>query len=233
MRRTALLMSLLSSVAWAQSADDGFSAPPLLEAEVPQAEGPPIQPSPWPGERADAAGSGAPAAEVQAAPSDSQPPTRYQRRLTAGPLPLIVGVLALEYEHVINERFTVYAGPRVGLANGIGVGGSVGGRYFVNGAAPAGLWFGPELFGDIFYQQKQMTGGTSTTRNLTALAIAMAGYTHIMDSGVTLSGGGGVGMGWADWFHSGPGAGSLAPQGANYVGVIPTLAVHLNAGYAF
>ena len=69
--------------------------------------------------------------------------------LTVDPLTLAIGFAHLQVERAIGDRFSLYATPSLRLYDGIlvdvngpyrGLGGEVGGRFFLRGEAPEGVW---------------------------------------------------------------------------------------------
>src|SRR5215211_5435863 len=76
-----------------------------------------------------------------------------RNRLTLGPVPLLLGWVAVEYERAISDRFSLVLGPQIrppgrGLLFGLeGRGARVvlGSRFFLTGRAPHGSWLGTEI----------------------------------------------------------------------------------------
>lgn len=128
--------------------------------------------------------------------------------VTVAPLSLLGGNLGLEYERVVAPKVTLFAGPSLTFSSGLlsflgvssfGFGAHAGGRYFLTGDAPSGLWLGPQLsFNAATVSATASSGADSQDISMSTFgfnALAMVGYTWITDSGVDISIGAGGGYG--------------------------------------
>lgn len=213
-RLVVVAAALTATVASAQSAEEALlPPPPMVEAE-------PVA---------------APSTEVRSERPAPNEKVQRLNRLTWGPLVGPGGAVALEYERAVTEKLSLFVGPRVGFLGGVGVGGSTGARFFLAGSpAPTGVWFGPEFYFDYFTSRTVVNGSPFAKQDLTAVMLAMLGYTWTHEKGFTASVGAGAGAGWADWQRSGLVVnGNIFTDSGSFRGVIPSLALHANLGYAF
>lgn len=213
-RFAVVAAALTATVAVAQPADEApLPPPPIVEAEL----------------------ETAPSQQVRSERPTPNEPAQRLNRLTWGPLVGPGGVLAMEFERAVTEKLSLFVGPRVGSLSGFGIGGSTGARFFLgNSTAPTGVWFGPEFYFDYFTRRSELNGSPIAQEDLTAVMLAMLGYTWTHERGFTASIGGGAGAGWADWQRSGLNVpGSVLSNTGSFRGIIPSLAVHANLGYAF
>ena len=132
--------------------------------------------------------------------------------LQVDPLTTAIGFVHLQIERVLNDRWSMYAGPHLRLFDSLiddkvepytGVGVEVGLRYFIHGTAPAGLW---SQFRGVAARLLTDKAGGSTA--LGGYGSALLGYTAIFSRRWVLAGGLGVqylhyriaGMGPKMWF---------------------------------
>lgn len=157
------------------------------------------------------------------------PAEHFLNRVTLGPASLIVGALTLEYERAVGPTLSVFVGPRLEYSGDLvipgvrpnGIGGSVGLRYYRDGEAPSGFWFGPELYG----MAKRPLDSDPNDRSDTVLGLLMLGYTFVGQGGFTFSIGGGAGGGYI-WAKE-------ADTLVRLHGAVPGFGFQSNLGWAF
>ena len=114
--------------------------------------------------------------------------------LQVDPLTTALGLVHLQVERALGERFSLYAGPNLKLFDGIiadpdepsitGVGLEMGLRWFFSPGAPEGGWVLVRGVGALLQTRDDSQPGGYIS--------ALAGYTWIFDGWLVLSGGGGV-----------------------------------------
>lgn len=210
----AVPLALLSTVSAAQEGDASTTPPPIVDT-----------PQPASSVRADAS--------TETSVDDG----RRLNRLTVGPLTVFAGAVTVEFERALTDKISVYGGPRVGFT-GLGLGGSVGARFFPleQGLAPNGLWVGPEVFAEYARQSGTLNNVRFASSGVKAFLLAMVGYTHTLDMGLTFTVGGGAGAGYAKsegtTVTTSP-TGQVTSTPVNTSGLAPSLAVNANIGWAF
>jgi hypothetical protein len=158
----------------------------------------------------------------------SAQPQGRMNRITLGPGTLLVGAITMEYERALNERISVFAGPRITPwdgdiiqpTRGLALGGSAGVRFYESGRALSGTWSGVEVHANY---QSSYRGSFGTEHNRTAVALYMVGDSYVAPSGFTLTVGCGAGVGVEDATSSQL---RLGP-------VIPSVGFNFNLGWAF
>jgi hypothetical protein len=166
--------------------------------------------------------------------------SRRRNRLTFGPLPLVLGLIPIEYERAVTDRLSVVGGvvpiPWSGILSLVGiymkgVRGNIGGRFFPFAAsAPAGVWVGGELIGEVAHVEAYIEAKSEDYRWGFG-ALVTGGYTAILASGFTMSAGvgGGVRRAWRHDVVTTSGELSPRPLGVT----LPEFAVHANIGWAY
>jgi len=159
-------------------------------------------------------------------------PARLMNRVTLSPLSLLGVALSVEYERVVNEGLSVFVGPSFFGSGFITqplmgfsfFGGSVdaGLRIFPAGAAPSGFWVGPQARVLMAAISDPIINATGYIGSL----VATAGYTSVSRNGLTLSAGGGLGLGYGLQVDPTTGVMSGPELG-------PMAALHFNLGWAF
>jgi hypothetical protein len=113
------------------------------------------------------------------------------------------GVYNVEYERALGDRWSVTAGLTGFYANGTpfdasirsrGLGGNLGARYYVTGAAPQGLF--AAAFLRAFYVSLEAEGGME--EGPTAGGGAMVGYAHLFWKRLHVSAAAGAHVIWGD-----------------------------------
>lgn len=207
------------------SSDPLEGTPPGGPATPPQKTQPPTRRGSSPREDAE-----------HAPPPPVVSPKRLNR-ITTGPLSVLAVPLlgiSLEYERALTEKVSLFAGPRGGVLLLPHLSLSIGARYFPVGkdVAPAGFWFGPELWSGYTGRSLQELGNFVIEEFL----LGMVGYTLIYPNGFTMSFGAGIGGGAR--ITGGSGLGNfnfnfIGNTSRDRVTFTPSLAAHFNLGYAF
>lgn len=240
--KAAVLVLFVATHAFAQAAEESqiTAPPPPPETDSPAA---PPAPAPESGPAPAAAPAPAPAgSDAFSSEIEELALHRATQRVSVGPLFILFGVLPVEYERALTDKLSLFAGTTlsyVWLAEVFGVRSMgatlhLGGRYFPMEAAqaPAGFWVGTELDGGFTRSTGTLTGGQSPTSQINGNAIALGGvatvgYTYIGESGLSFSGGGGLGVQYRIV------TGSLASSPLAPSGIGPALRLHANVGYAW
>ncbi len=143
--------------------------------------------------------------------------------VSVDPLTTALGFVHVQVEHRVGPRVSIYAGPSLRLYDGVlpaihgpylGLGGELGVRGFVVGAAPEGAW--------VMVRGVLARVSTESPRHAAAVGgytSGLVGYTGILGPGLVLSGG--LGVSWFDY--------GVLDWGVH--GVLP--AAHTNIGWAF
>lgn len=104
---------------------------------------------------------------------------------------------AVEYERAVDPKVTIFVGPAAfvaySTANGVdrselGLGGTIGARFFVSGLAPEGLFVGPLLTASY----STVREGAERRHGMRITSGAMIGYTWIFANAFDLSLGAGA-----------------------------------------
>lgn len=180
------------------------------------------------------AASPAASVSVSSAHSEMEAP---KNRITVAPVPLLFGWMSVEYERAITPRLSLVVGPQLqpgftllrshGIHQGARV--SLGGRYFLTGHAPFGVWTGLEVVPT--YEQTSIPGERylwRTTRAITGLGTFGASLRFGLFTG---SAGLGLGGGFMDQ-NLPSNVRANYPAILSHRGFYPALSGHLNVGMA-
>ncbi|MCA9562752.1 MAG: DUF3575 domain-containing protein [Myxococcales bacterium] len=161
---------------------------------------------------------------AESAPVDDRP----LNTITIDPLPLIFGVLSLEYERAVAPAVSIYAGPSINFGTSVddpdsafGLGLDMGARFFPWGKAPEGFFIAAD-FGVAYASATD--GETDTSASAVAYAVGGSiGYTFLIADVFDLSLG--VGAQYADFEIK------VANDSIGFSGVLPTLRLALGAAF--
>jgi hypothetical protein len=110
--------------------------------------------------------------------------------------------LGLEAEYLLTSQLSVYAEPQILIGfriPGFGLSARVGGRYYFDNTANAGLWAGGDFGPSALF--------ASGTTYIGFRVVGEAGYTFLFGESFSLALGGGVAIIPSDWFVGLPGIG--------------------------
>ena len=156
--------------------------------------------------------------------------------LTINPLPLVLGMVALEYERATSENLSLYVAPSYwSLSFGSGddefgfasYGLGIGARYFMSGVAPEGFWVAPGI--DIGFASAEWRGveGSGVGFGIGA----QLGYTWILGDVFDISLGLGAQYASNEVEVEVDEAGIKETQTNGYSGVSPTLRFAIGAAF--
>jgi hypothetical protein len=170
-------------------------------------------------------------ASTTSAPSDATA-GGPQQVIYVGPLSLVGGTIAWEYERAIGEKTSVAFGLPVSLpfgAGGVfglqsfGINAMGAYRWYLTDRALRGLFVGPELNVGYSSVSIRVNNQSSTVAGLGFGVTGLVGYSFLTDSGIAISGGAGLNMNFS----------TAAAEAGVGLGPFFGPAVRLHIGYAF
>ena len=138
----------------------------------------------------------APDTDSKTSSKDAHP----KNAVTLNPLPLVAGIVSVEYERAVHDRVSLFLQPSVIAFKGAypklpedsslwGLGANAGARLFVTGRAPEGFWIGPQA--GVAYVNATLHDVNGSAVGYSAGGLV--GYTWLFGDVVDLSVGGGAG----------------------------------------